>query len=131
MYIKKTNDYSLFKIVVSNREVDKRHVKKLSESIRRRNLMFIKPILVNDKMQVIDGQHRLEACKQINEPVYYLVVPELNKDDIAILNTAQKNWTMLDFINFYAIEGVPAYREVSKLINRFNELKSTDACWRR
>ena len=125
MNIRHTSDYDQFKVIVSNREVDKRHVKKLAQSIKHRNLMFIKPILVNSRLEIIDGQHRLEACRIIGEPVHYMVVDGLDKDDIAILNTAQKNWTMLDFINFFTIEGLPAYREISKLINEFPEQRIT------
>lgn len=123
MEIFKTNDYSKFKIVLSNREVDKAHVKKLAASIRKKNLLFVRPLIVNDRMQIIDGQHRLAACEQIKAPVFYIKCSGLTKEDIAVLNTAQKNWTRLDFINFYAIEGRNAFKELSRIINKYSVLK--------
>lgn len=119
MEILTTTDYDQFKYFVSNREVDKMHVRKLAASIEQKNLMYIRPAIVTDEMYVIDGQHRIEACRLLNVPVYYIVTEGLTKADIAILNTAQKNWTRLDFINFYAIEGKQEYMTFSKLVNRF------------
>jgi disulfide oxidoreductase YuzD len=123
MEIHVTTDYNDFKGIVSNREVNKSHVRKLAESIRKKNLLFIRPVIVNEKMQVIDGQHRLAACELLGAPVHYILCPELTKEDIAILNTAQKNWTRLDFINFCALEGIAEFKELSKLINKYPELK--------
>lgn len=123
MQIQTTKDYSKFKLVVSNREVDKNHVKRLAESIRRKNLLFIRPLIVNDDMQVIDGQHRLAACELINEHVHYIKVAGLSKSDISILNTAQKNWSRIDFINFFAIEGKPEFKLLAKMINKYSDLK--------
>ena len=57
----KTNDYNTFKVMPGNRPVNKLHVRRLSKSMEEKHLMS--PILVNEKMQVIDGQHRLEAQK--------------------------------------------------------------------
>lgn len=125
MKIERTTDYRCFKSIVSNREVNKLHVRKLAQSIQRKNLLHIRPVICNNKMEVIDGQHRIAACSLINEPVYYICVDNLTKDDIALLNTAQKNWTMLDFINFYTIEGRPEFRAFSRLLNRFSEMKVT------
>jgi hypothetical protein len=123
MEILKTKNYDDFSVIISNREVDKAHVKRLAASIKRKNLLYIRPILVNNKMQIIDGQHRLAAAEQLGEFVYYLKVQDLDKDDIAILNTAQKNWSRMDFINFYAVEGKPEFKELCNIINKYKILK--------
>lgn len=123
MEIFQTTDYDKFKIIVANREVDKAHVKRLAESIKKKNLLFIRPLIVNEKMELIDGQHRLSACQLIKQPVYYIKAGGLTKNDIAVLNTAQKNWTRIDFINFYAIEGVPEFKQLAKLINKYSFMK--------
>lgn len=123
MEIFQTTDYDKFQIIVSNREVDKSHVKKLAESIKRKNLLFIRPLIVNEKMELIDGQHRLQAAALIKAPVFYVKASGLTKTDITVLNTAQKNWTRIDFINFYAIEGVPEFKQLSKLINKYSHIK--------
>jgi len=125
MEIQKTKDYSIFKFVLSNREVDANHVKKLARSIETRNLLSVRPIIVNDQMQLIDGQHRLEAAKQIGAEVFYIQIGNLTKSDIAVLNTAQKNWTRTDFINFYALEGNENYKRIAALLNKYYFVKPT------
>lgn len=125
MNIQKTKDYDSFKSIVSNREVDKKHVKKLVASIKRKNLMIIRPMVVNSKLEVIDGQHRLEACKQLKEPVYFVKLDDLDKEDIALLNTCQKNWAMIDFINFYTIEGRKDFKTFARLLNEYSDIKVT------
>lgn len=119
MQIVKTTDYSSFKLIMSNREIDQNHVRKLIQSIRRKNLLAIRPLIVNEKMMLIDGQHRLHAAKEIGAEVYYIKVEGLTKSDIAVLNTAQKNWTRSDFINFYAAEGNENYIQLAKFIDKY------------
>ncbi len=123
MEIYTTKDYDKFVSITSNRDVDKNHVRNLARSIKSRNLLHLKPLIVNERMELIDGQHRLEACKQMKEPVYYIKVQGVTKTDIAILNSAQKNWTREDFINFYAIEGRPDFKTLASLINKYDLLK--------
>lgn len=123
MEIFKTKDYAQFGAITSNRDVNRVHVKKLAASIKMRNLLWAKPPLVNEKMQIIDGQHRLEACELVKEEFFYIKAEGLTKDDMAILNTNQRNWSGADFINFYTIEGKKDYIELSKLINKYEDLK--------
>ena len=125
MQITKTRNYSIFNIILSNREVDKRHVNKLAASIQKKNLLFVRPLIVNERMDLIDGQHRLAACQQIDADVYYIKVDGLTKEDITVLNTHQKNWAMIDFINFYTIEGRQEFKLFSKLANQFPKMKIT------
>lgn len=68
--MEKTKNYSLFKKYAKNRDIDGRHVEKLIASIKTANLLDCEPILVNEKMEVIDGQHRLEAAKSLNLDIY-------------------------------------------------------------
>ena len=51
----KTNQYDLFKKHSSNRITDKALIKKLTASINSHNMLENHPILVNNKMEVIDG----------------------------------------------------------------------------
>lgn len=118
-----TSDYKIFKSITSNREVDSKHIKKLVESIGKKNLLYIRPLLVNENMEVIDGQHRLEACMILKIAVPYMICPGLLKEDIHFLNSVQKNWTTMDFINYFTIEDKSGYREFSKLANAYPKVK--------
>lgn len=125
MQLIKTTDYDRFVPIMSNRELDKRHVMNLQRSIKQRNLLMVRPIIVNENMEVIDGQHRLAAAQMIDEPVYYLQVKGLTQQDLAVLNTHQKNWSVMDFVNFYTLQGVPEYKNLSRLCNKYPLMKPT------
>lgn len=99
--MEKTTDYSIFKRIPGNRPISISHVDCLSQAIQQKNLLSARPILVNERMEIIDGQHRLEAAKYLNIPIYYEVIPNLTINDVASLNSYQKNWKMEYFIYLY------------------------------
>lgn len=119
MQVLKTDDYKIFKDVSSNRDIDRLHVRKLIRSIREKNLLALNPIIVNEKMEVLDGQHRLEAAKQLKVEIYYVVSNEIHHDDISKLNSNKKNWALMDYINYFTVKGVKEFKELSRLINEF------------
>lgn len=123
MEILKTKNYDAFKSITSNREVDKSHVKKLADSIVHKNLLHINPIIVDSDMNVIDGQHRLEACRSLKTEVHYVISGDIKKEDLKRLNSVQKSWTTLDYINYFTIEGRSNYKVFSNLINQFPKVK--------
>lgn len=116
-----TKDYNLFKDFSSNREIDEKHVRKLVAAIEKRNLLSVNPILVDNEFRVIDGQHRLEAAKILKTDIFY-IVGDVRRDDISKINSNQKNWTQMDYINYYTIEGKKAYLQLSGLINHFSKI---------
>ena len=58
-----------------------------SAAIKKNNLLRVNPIIVDRKMNVIDGQHRLEACKILKEGIYYMLDDHISQADIAALTT--------------------------------------------
>jgi hypothetical protein len=96
----KTNDYSLFKKINGNRVVNKLHLNRLIESIKNKDLTHAVPIVVNKKYEIIDGQHRFDACSTLRKPIYYIVVDGSLKE-VQILNQNSKNWKSEDYILGY------------------------------
>lgn len=110
----KTTDYNKFVKIAANREVD--HVSHIKKSMEGR---FVpSPIVVNEKMEVIDGQNRLEASKELGLPVYYCVFEGLGIEDVRAMNQASKNWNKKDYIDSYASEGKEDY----VLFQKFKDL---------
>ena len=91
-----TSDYNMFSYLVGNRDIVNKHVKDLSAHIDDRNLNI--PIIVNEKMEVCDGQHRLEAYKVLGLPVHYIVKEGLTLQDIRKLNSVSRKWTMHEYM---------------------------------
>ena len=58
-----TKNYDMFKTVKGNREIDKGHVARLKKEIKKRDLDL--PIFINEHDEVVDGQHTLQARKEL------------------------------------------------------------------
>lgn len=103
----KTNDYDMFKHMTGNRNINKLHLKRLTESMSEKYISV--PIIVNGVNEIIDGQHRFEAAKQLGKEVYYIKVRDLNLDDVHRLNTNSKNWTAEEYMQGYCELGLEDY----------------------
>jgi len=110
--ILESKDYSIFKYLDTNRQIVNSHIKKLAEAMREKpETNKVRPILVNEKMQVIDGQHRLKACEMLDMPVYYVIGKGLTITDAQRLNAMQKNWGPVDYAESYATSGDKNYQQ--------------------
>lgn len=117
-----TRDYDAFKTLVDNREVKGRTTRKIINSIEEVGYIT-NPIIVNENMEIIDGQNRLEALKQLNMPVDYIIVEGANVKHCRALNINQSNWTTLDWIKSYASGGNKSYQNLLRLIEEFPDMK--------
>lgn len=107
MEIKSTSDYGIFKTLKGNRPVNMKHVMKIITSMRKK--MHHSPIQVNEKMEVIDGQHRLAARKALGAPVEYYVSPGADLSTVQDLNTNTEDWKIDDYLNSYIQQGIKDY----------------------
>lgn len=115
--IQTTSDYSIFKHVGFNREKNKNHIESLKKIITKENLLHLHPILVNNKMEVVDGQHRLEAAKELGLEIFY-IQSDLSYDHILNSNLFQKKLSLEDVIKFYAIKDAkPHYIKFQEYIH--------------
>lgn len=117
--IQKTTDYNLFHFLDCNRNIDQGLVRTLVKSISNHNLLHYRPISVNANMQVIDGQHRLMAAKNLGLEIYYQITHEMKEVDLIAINNATKLWVAEDYIKYFASKGVTAYRELQELMQQW------------
>lgn len=101
MKVQKTKDYRQFQAVLGNRLINANHVVRLKHSFERKNLFQYNPIIVNEKMEIIDGQHRIIAAEQLGIDVYYVVAKGLGFNDIVLMNTSVKSWGLQDYLDSY------------------------------
>lgn len=120
----KTQNYSAFKKIVGNRELSERNIKAIVKNIKDNGL---KPtiVIVNENMEVIDGQHRIEALKRLNLPVLYQVHPGLTLADCVAMNTSGVNWRAEDYIDSYAEMGNEHYINLKWYVKMFPEFTAT------
>lgn len=109
----KTDDLEIFKFTKFNR-----NVLFTDEMLEQAKEGFVSPIIVNEYMVVIDGQHRLEHAKKAGVPIEYIVKPGLNEHDIVRMNTTQRKWNMLNYIESYANQGSEEYVSLLNLLNK-------------
>jgi len=121
----KTSDLSIFKQIDGNRVPNLQHIRRLTESIRVYG-MKCNPILVNENMEVIDGQHRLMAAKDAKSFVYYIINNGYSLNEVHTLNLNQKNWTKKDFMDGYANMGVGSYIELKKFTEKNDDFGFQD-----
>lgn len=110
-----TSNYELFQFSKFNRNVilSKEMIKQAEEG-------FVSPIIVNENMIVIDGQHRLKASEKVGVPVEFIVKEGLTEHDIVRMNTVQKKWSLLNHIEAHANEGLEDYMKLINLLNNSN-----------
>lgn len=118
----KTNNYSMFKQLKGNRPVDQNHVKFLSKSIALNNMLSSHPLIVNEKMEIIDGQHRLEVAKDRKIDIYYFIVEGGSREDALLLNMYTRVWKLSDWLASYVSLGVPAYITMHNFINEHSDI---------
>lgn len=121
----RTSDLTIFKSIDGNRVPNLQHIRRLSASVEQHG-MKCNPIIVNEYYQVIDGQHRLEAARQVETFVYYIMINGYTLSEVHTLNLNQKNWTKKDFMDGYADIGIESYVKLRKFVNKNEDFSFSD-----
>lgn len=114
-----TRNYDQFITLVENRELDQKHIERLTESFKKKYL--ISPAVVNSKMQVIDGNHRMRVCRALGLPFYYTIQDGYGLDEMNQYNVLSKNWNSLDYLNFFYKRGLTTYVQFKDFMDKFPE----------
>jgi hypothetical protein len=110
MNIQTTLDYNQFKRIAGNRPINNIQVRKLYESIAEDpGIAMATPIIVNDNMEILDGQHRLAAMKKLNLPVSYFMVDSMGLEQVQRMNSATKTWSPVDYAKSFSELGNENY----------------------
>lgn len=112
-----TYNYDQFKLMPGNRPTNGAHVQHLKKSFELRQLIV--PVLVNDRMEIIDGQHRVEVCRQLGLPVYFIILQKYGIREVQMLNTNMKNWSVDDYLSCYCNQGIEDYIKYRELRAKF------------
>lgn len=114
----KTKEYEKFIFRDDNREkINVTHVRKLIDSIKARNLLELRPILVNERYEIIDGQHRLLAAKELGVEIYYKMEKGLEAAEVMTMNLT-KPWIAGDYLNYYCKHGYQDYIKLKDFMKK-------------
>ena len=114
-----TSDYSIFVLSELNRIPG--HYKKVLESIEANDYTKFQPILVNNKMEIVDGQNRFLACKDLGLPIHFIVSDTIKIFAAADINRASKNWSAADYAEHFAKRGREPYIRLIDLCAKYNQ----------
>lgn len=113
-----TKNYDIFKRLVGNRDIPESRISKIVASIQEIGWIH-NPIVVNEKMEVIDGQGRLTALQRLGMPVEYIIAEGAGSQECIYMNMNMVNWKQPDFIKSYAEQGNVNYQRLLSLMNLY------------
>jgi hypothetical protein len=119
MNIQKSTDYGQFLPPTFQRPVKESKVQKYMESMRKRGFDYSQPIAVKQVgkfLQLIRGQHRLEAASRIGLPVYFIIKNDLDESDA--IEVTDTGWSPADTVAAYADAGYSDYVYLREFSNR-------------
>ena len=124
-----TTNYDQFTFLKSNRAIDENHVYKLVKLIKAEGHQK-EPVIVNEKLEVISGQHRIKACEKLEMRVTYIIVPGLTIKDAREMNNSQKPWSFEDHLRCYGHSSHynhQPYKQVDSLLEEYTSLSKAVA----
>ena len=131
--IYETTNYELFGRIKANRDIVPNNLKKITESLKTKQIKEACVIVGFDPnpsdgkpLRIIEGQHRYEACMDLGLPVPYTIrqdfdITDLNKSlsDVELLNTASETWDVSSFMISKATLGDESYVNYMNLKNKY------------
>lgn len=116
--IQKTKDYDQFKQITGNRPTNRNHLVRLTAAIIANNRLEQNPIIVNENLEVIDGQHRLLVAKNNNLEIYYTIASNADLREVQMLNAVIKPWSLTDYLSSYIAVGNTDYLELKEFMSQ-------------
>lgn len=113
-----TENYDMFKKIGGNRKINKANYAKIVKSMKEEQLII--PIVVNEKYEIIDGQHRFTACKDLGKPVYFYMVRGYGLEQVKRANIASSNWKKENYLDMFVAEGNEVYKEFEEIKERYD-----------
>jgi hypothetical protein len=124
-----TTNLNIFKFMDDgNRPVDKKHVNQLKDRLSEKYLRTI--IKVNDNMEIIDGQHRYSAIKELNEEnekkglplmsIEFIICKNYGIEECCQYNGKSKNWSNKNITEGGKSLDIEEYKIYDKFVKEFN-----------
>lgn len=117
-------DYDTFKLIEGNRPIMNGHVEKLIRSFQKYPAYELSPILVNERMEILDGQHRFAAFKKMQVPIHYRISTDQDYEGVTHLQVSAR-WGISDYLKFYASTRGGAYKAMQDLEEKYGMPKGS------
>ena len=121
-----TKNYSIFKFLEENRKINDRNKKKIVKSMMVNGKLF-SVIIINEKCEIIDGQHRVKSMIELEMSlpvqqrtgIYYVILEGYGIKEVQTYNDAVKRWDGLDFLHSYCKQSNENYIKFKEFMDRY------------
>jgi hypothetical protein len=115
-------EYKNFRMITGNRGLNLGKINRIIKEIESGNDMLqyypIQVKVTENKMDILDGQHRFFIAKKLKRPVHYILIAEQKTmGDIANVNSNVEKWTLKDFVNCYITQGNKHYIKLQQFVD--------------
>jgi len=131
-----TTNYELFGFLKGNRDIDDGNLNKIKESSLQKQILESAIIVGYDPddfhgvyFKIIEGQHRFIAWKELGLPISFVVRKDFDVNDydksiadIQLLNTANKEWDVTNFMGSRAILGETPYVLYKEIYDKYKRI---------
>lgn len=117
-------DYGKFRFVEANRDLNEHHVKEIMKEIQNNDLRDESPVKVNEKFELMEGQHTFVGCERLELPIKY-IFSRMTIDDIGRYNGSQKPWTSVQVLNHYCVRKFENYLILNEFYKKYKYPIST------
>lgn len=115
----KSDNYAMFNLVPLNRPIIPGKITKMEEEIEDNNFLPSNPIIVAPNGDIMDGQHRFLAARNLGKVIYFIIDDRMTIMDVASQNRLTHNWKTADYLNHWARAGKESYIELEKLMQKY------------
>lgn len=116
-----TYDYSRFRMIETNRNLNEKNRAKILKSCRKKQLC--RPINVFEKdnqLYIVDGQHRFSVWKELSQPIYFIVNPGYSETEMKEMNLAGVLWNKATYLESYVKAKKEPYLVFKELMDKTN-----------
>ena len=99
-----TANFEMLNRVDCNRKLNEDKVKKFMEH-GVEDVLY----LIGANGEIIDGQHRIEACRRMGKPIRFIIMDRDIQSLVLTLNAVGSPWAPKDYINYYKVLGRREY----------------------
>lgn len=115
-----TTNYGAFNFLKGNRDINEAKVSKIKEAIKAGiDVLRYAPIIVNEQMEIIDGQHRYAVSRELKTNVYYVIHSNADLSIVPSINSNSTRWRTADFLNSYLDLKKPEYIVLKEFMSEY------------
>jgi|694.fasta_scaffold49348_2 hypothetical protein len=121
-----TTDLDTFSFGKSNRKIIQKKVDEICKTIEEYGIIV--PIIVDKKLEIGEGQHRVKALMKYNENnpnnkkgIYFIIRKKIPPQTVKVMNRTFTNWKNPDYLHSYVEDGLPEYIKLKNFIEKNKE----------